>query len=262
MTKTALLIIDVQNDFMQGGSLEVAKANEILPLINTLRDSKTFDLVVLSQDWHPSDHMSFASNNPGKKVFDVIPHLETTQILWPNHCVQGSFGSEFHKDLKRVDGDVVVQKGDNVMVDSYSAFQDNDRMKKTTLEAILREHSIDTVYVCGIATDYCVAYTAIDAVNAGFKTHLLVDACRGVDPSTTSAQLEALRSLNVLLQGYYDADSETSMHQEFVAENIQPYGPMADTLYLWCDAIFTLLSVRFDDPMDDDEEMDDDNNEE
>eukprot|EP01132_Coremiostelium_polycephalum_P004708 gene4708-5880_t len=190
---TALIIVDMQYDFMEGGSLEVKNANEILQPINNLREKHTFDLVVFSKDYHPSNHISFASNHPNKNVFDSIPLNETgtkTQVLCPDHCVQGSHGSEIHKDLIRKNSDRIVKKGMDPMVDSYSAFSDNDHLKKTELESILHENRIKEVYVCGLALDYCVSYTCLDAVALGFKTFFLEDASRG----RTTAEDRALHT--------------------------------------------------------------------
>ncbi|GAM21983.1 hypothetical protein SAMD00019534_051580 [Acytostelium subglobosum LB1] len=194
---SALLIIDVQYDFMEGGSLEVNDASAILDPINELRKKMKFDLVVLSQDWHPQDHVSFASNNPGKKPFDTMPYHGGVQVLWPNHCVQGSHGSDFHSGLYREPEDVVVRKGMDRLVDSYSAFMDNDHKRKTEMDQVLKAANIHTVYVCGIASDYCVAFTCLDAVAAGYKTYLLEDACRGVAPDTTASQFNKLKENNV-----------------------------------------------------------------
>jgi nicotinamidase/pyrazinamidase len=162
--KTALIIVDVQNDFCKGGSLEVTDANTIIPLINKLRDLPIFDLVVLTRDWHAPTHCSFAANNPGTNVFEMIKLVDTgiDQIMWPTHCVQGTPGAQFHKDLViNHTSDVIVNKGLLERVDSYSGF--GSHPEKTELEAVLKKADISTVYCVGLAFDYCVGSTAFDA---------------------------------------------------------------------------------------------------
>ncbi|KAF2073886.1 hypothetical protein CYY_004810 [Polysphondylium violaceum] len=196
---SCLLIIDVQNDFMQGGSLQVSDSMDILKPINTLRKqhNNLFDLIVLSQDWHPFNHMSFASNHANKKVFDTINLNGSNQILWPNHCVQESFGSEIHKGLHREKSDIIIKKGTNPTIDSYSAFMDNDKKHKTELESILKKNNITTVYICGLATDYCVYYSCLDAASLGFKTYFLQDASKGVSKDTTAKAIENMIKYNI-----------------------------------------------------------------
>ncbi len=174
----ALLVIDVQNDFCPGGALEVRKGNEIVPGINNVMSK--FDLVVASQDWHPADHGSFASNHK-KTPGEVIELADLEQILWPDHCVENTPGAAFHKDLKTEYFDAVFTKGGNPEIDSYSAFFDNGHLSKTGLDDYLKSKNVDEVYVCGLATDFCVKFTALDAVSLGYKTILLDDLCRGVD---------------------------------------------------------------------------------
>lgn len=158
----ALIVVDLQYDFMPNGSLAVNGGNEIADVLNPIRD--IFDLVIFTQEWHPTNHCSFQDiGGP-----------------WPVHCVQDSEGAKIDLRLIR-ENDIIVQKGVNQDVDSYSAFWDNERKHKTNLDEILKQHNIDTVYICGIATDYCVKFTALDACKLGYKTHLLVDACRGVN---------------------------------------------------------------------------------
>ncbi|KYR00003.1 nicotinamidase [Tieghemostelium lacteum] len=195
---SALLIIDVQNDFMKGGSLEVSDANEILQPINSLRDKLKFDLVVLSQDYHPSNHISFASNHTGEKLFSTIT-LEngTEQVMWPDHCVQESHGCEFHKDLKILSSDEIVRKGMEVNVDSYSAFMGNDKKTKTRMETLLKEKNIKSVYVCGVAADYCVFFTAMDSKNAGFDTYFMKDLTKAVNPKELESIYQQLSDIHV-----------------------------------------------------------------
>ena len=174
----ALIIVDLQNDFCPGGSLAVKEGDKIVSLINDLQ--KEFHLVVATQDWHPKDHGSFASNQkkkPGEKI--MLNGLE--QILWPDHCVQGTKGAEFVAGLDMNHIDKIFQKGTDKMVDSYSGFFDNGHKKATGLGDYLKKKDVTDLYVTGLATDYCVKYTALDAVKLGFNTILLKEACRGVN---------------------------------------------------------------------------------
>ncbi|MBF0387546.1 MAG: bifunctional nicotinamidase/pyrazinamidase [Candidatus Omnitrophica bacterium] len=174
----ALIIVDMQNDFCPGGALPVKDGNTIVPAINDLM--KKFDMVVATQDWHPKDHGSFASNH-GKKSGEMIVINGLDQILWPDHCVQGTQGAEFVKglDVKRIAR--VFQKGMDKGVDSYSGFFDNGHKNATGLGDYLKQQKVTEVYVVGLATDYCVKFTALDAVGLGFKTFLITDACKGVE---------------------------------------------------------------------------------
>ena len=167
--KKALIVVDVQNDFCEGGALAVPKANEIIPYVNLLMEDSTYDEIILTQDWHPANHKSFASNN-GKKVGESIELNGYSQFMWPDHCVQGSFGAEFHKDLNLEKVTHIVQKGKNSEVDSYSGFQDNNQLVKTDLEDYLKFKDIELVEIVGLALDYCVKFTCLDAANAGFIT--------------------------------------------------------------------------------------------
>lgn len=178
--KTALLIVDVQNDFCQGGSLEVKYANEIIPYINDLRKNAKFDLIVVTGDWHPKSHASFQSNNPGSRLFQpiVLEKTKVTQVMWPDHCIQGTYGAEFHKDLVVDDTDIIIHKGTNEDVDSYGAF--GTRPEDTGLDEVLRNNGVTQVYVVGLAYDYCVGYTAIDAAKRGYKTYVIVDYTKSV----------------------------------------------------------------------------------
>ncbi len=174
----ALILVDLQNDFCPGGALPVKEGDQIIPLINHVQ--KRFDLVVATQDWHPPDHMSFASNH-NKQPGEVIVLNGTSQVLWPDHCVQGSWGAEFVASLDQQKIERVFQKGMDRWVDSYSGFFDNDRKRSTGLGDYLKSRQVRAVYLSGLATDYCVKYTAVDAARLGFKTTLLADTCRGVD---------------------------------------------------------------------------------
>ncbi|WP_212524986.1 bifunctional nicotinamidase/pyrazinamidase [Actibacterium sp. MT2.3-13A] len=175
----ALIVVDVQNDFCPGGALAVPGGDEVVPEINALLDD--FALRVFTQDWHPADHSSFASNHPGHKPFEVIEMPYGGQVLWPDHCVQDTRGAAFHPDLDTSKADHVLRKGFRPGIDSYSAFFENDRETETGLDDYLRERGITAVTIVGLATDFCVQYTALDAVHLGYKVTVLEHACRGID---------------------------------------------------------------------------------
>lgn len=176
---TALIVVDVQNSFVAGGSLAVPRGDEVVPLINAL--ARKFENVVLTQDWHPPGHRSFASSHPGKKPFDLVALDYGNQILWPDHCIQGSDGARFHPDLAVAHAQLILRKGYHRGVDSYSAFVEADGKTQTGLAGYLRERGIAKVYVCGLATDFCVAWTALDACKLGFEAAVIEDACRAID---------------------------------------------------------------------------------
>ena len=176
---SALIVVDVQNGFTPGGNLAVADADQIIPLINRL--AQQFECVVLTQDWHPEQHISFAENHVSKQPFDMIELSYGTQVLWPKHCVQGTLDAEFHPDLNIPTAQLIIRKGFHPEIDSYSAFMEADRHTPTGLNGYLKEHQVDTVYIVGIATDFCVAWTALDAVSFGFKTYVIEDACKAID---------------------------------------------------------------------------------
>lgn len=186
MTKSALILVDIQNDFIPGGTLPVREGDRVVPLANRVQES--FDLIVSTQDWHPSNHGSFASQHPGKKPGDAIELNGLPQVLWPDHCVQGSWGAEFHPDLQMERVARVFRKGTDPAIDSYSGFFDNGHAKDTGLASYLRQQGVDSVYVLGLATDYCVKFTALDAVSLGFRTHLILEGCRGVNLQPDDAQ--------------------------------------------------------------------------
>jgi nicotinamidase/pyrazinamidase len=179
MSTEALIIIDVQNDFCPGGALAVAGGDEIVPLINQMTPG--FEHVILTQDWHPPHHSSFASSHPGKQPFETIQMPYGDQTLWPDHCIQGSGGALFHPDLSRMKAELIVRKGFRPAIDSYSAFFENDHNTPTGLGGYLRERGITTLTFVGLATDYCVAYSALDAAKQGFKATVRMDACRAID---------------------------------------------------------------------------------
>ncbi|MDY3362966.1 bifunctional nicotinamidase/pyrazinamidase [Riemerella anatipestifer] len=178
--KKALIVVDVQNDFCEGGALAVPNANEIIPYINLLIEENQYDKIIFTQDWHPANHKSFASNN-GKKVGETISLNGVPQFMWPDHCVENSFGAEFHKDLDTSKVDYIVKKGKNSEIDSYSAFQDNNHFMKTGLADYLKENDIQLVEIVGLALDYCVKYTCLDAVKEGFLTCLHFNGTRAVN---------------------------------------------------------------------------------
>ena len=176
---TVLIVVDVQNSFLPGGSLAVPRGNEVVPVINDL--ATRFSNVVFTQDWHPTGHRSFASSHPGKKPFDKITLDYGEQILWPDHCVQGTEGARLSRDLDVAHAQLVLRKGYHPNVDSYSAFIEADGKTTTGLRGYLQERGIDNVFVCGLATDFCVAWTALDARKLGFAAAVIDDACRAID---------------------------------------------------------------------------------
>jgi nicotinamidase/pyrazinamidase len=174
-----LLVIDVQNDFLPGGALAVADGDAIIPIVDRL--GRAFENVVVTQDWHPTGHASFASSHPGAMPFDLMELPYGNQVLWPDHCVQGSPGALVHFALEtQARAFAILRKGANAMVDSYSAFAEADGLT-TGLAALLRARGIERVFACGLATDFCVAYSALDARAAGFETFVIDDACRAID---------------------------------------------------------------------------------
>ncbi|MCJ8513306.1 bifunctional nicotinamidase/pyrazinamidase [Acinetobacter lwoffii] len=175
----ALLVVDVQRGFTRGGNLAVANADQIIPNINLL--GQHFKHIILTQDWHPDNHISFADNHPGKAAYDSIQLDYGSQVLWPKHCVQGTRDAELHPDLNLPQAQLIIRKGFHSQIDSYSAFMEADQKTTTGLAGYLRERGIDTVFVVGIATDFCVAWTAIDACKLGFKTYVIADATKGID---------------------------------------------------------------------------------
>jgi nicotinamidase/pyrazinamidase len=174
----ALIVIDVQNDFCPGGALAVPDGDAVVPVINGMMDR--FDAVILTQDWHPAGHSSFASSHADASPYDMIDMPYGAQVLWPDHCVQGTDGAAFHRGL-RVDGDLVLRKGFRAGIDSYSAFFENDRTTATGLDGYLRTRGISDLTLVGLATDFCVRYSAVDAAKLGFSVTVDLAACRGID---------------------------------------------------------------------------------
>jgi nicotinamidase/pyrazinamidase len=193
----ALIIVDVQNDFVPGGALAVSEGDRVVPVCNSL--TKSFELVVATQDWHPRDHGSFAANHSGHKMGDVIDLNGLPQVLWPVHCVQNTRGAEFVAGLDISRFARVFQKGTDPGIDSYSGFFDNDHRRATGLGEYLKARKVSHVYVCGLATDYCVKFTALDARSLGFNVTLIQDACRGVNlkPGDVDAAIEHMRKSGV-----------------------------------------------------------------
>lgn len=174
-----LIVVDVQNDFCPGGALEVPRGDEVVPMINSLQGK--FAHQVMTQDWHPADHLSFASNHPGKSPFETTELSYGEQVLWPDHCVQGNHGAAFHDELEYNDAEMIIRKGFRKDIDSYSAFYENDRKTSTGLTGYLNSRGFQRVFLTGLATDFCVGYSAIDAAREGFQVYVIEDACRAID---------------------------------------------------------------------------------
>ncbi|MDQ0135840.1 nicotinamidase/pyrazinamidase [Neorhizobium galegae] len=195
----ALLLIDIQNGFCPGGNLPVAHGDEIVPIANRLIEDGGYDVIVASQDWHPENHGSFASRHPGKKPFDMGELSGQKQVMWPDHCVQGTVDAEFHPDLNVEAVDYIQQKGENPAVDSYSAFRDNDQAAITGLAGYLRAQQVTELDLCGLATDYCVKFSALDAVEMlpGVKVRVIEDASRGIDPEGVKSAIAEMRGKGI-----------------------------------------------------------------
>jgi nicotinamidase/pyrazinamidase len=188
----ALIIVDIQNDFLPGGSLTVPGGDDIIALVNSLQTS--FNLVVATQDWHPQQHKSFASNHDKGKLFEVIGLEGLEQVLWPDHCVQGTIGADFHKALDTKKIEAIFRKGMEHGIDSYSGFYDNGYRKATGLAGYLRERKVQKVFVCGLAADYCVYYTAKDALKENFQTYIIEDATRAINNDSFQKAKDELMS--------------------------------------------------------------------
>lgn len=189
MSDEALVVVDLQNDFCPGGALGVDGGHEIVPIINGLIER--FDHVLLTQDWHPAGHLSFASSHPGKAPFETTEMPYGIQTLWPDHCVQGTSGAEFHPGLIAGKAELIIRKGFRPEIDSYSTFFENDRVTPTGLAGYLRERGIERITLAGIATDFCVAYSALDARKLGFEVTVLLEACRAIDLEGSLANMIA-----------------------------------------------------------------------
>jgi len=193
LRNSALVVVDVQNDFCPGGSLPIASGDEVVDVINLM--APEFAFVAATKDWHPAGHVSFATSHPGRKPFDVVSAGGVDQTLWPDHCVAGTAGADFHPRLDTRPVSCVLHKGRNPRMDSYSAFFENDMKTPTGLEFLLRGLGFSRVFLCGLATDVCVYFSAMDAVRLGFDTYVVADACRGVDVPPGSVE-KALHSLS------------------------------------------------------------------
>lgn len=194
-----LLLIDLQNDFLPGGSLAVPGGDQTIAVANQLMSE--FDLVYATQDWHPPDHLSFASQHTDREIGEVIELDGLQQILWPDHCIQHSHGADFAPELNLPGIDRVIQKGTDRRIDSYSGFFDNARRKSTELETLLRSKSVDEIHLVGLATDYCVKFTALDAVDLGFRTVVITEGVRGVDLCAGDCEkaVEEMKSAGVVV---------------------------------------------------------------
>lgn len=190
--RDVLLVVDVQRDFCSGGSLAVPRGEDVVPEINRL--AKCFRHVILTQDWHPRDHLSFAPNHPGRKPFETIRVAYGDQTLWPAHCVQGTIGADFHQDLHIDHAELILRKGYHRDIDSYSAFRENDRRTPTGLAGYLRERNFSRIVIAGLAFDFCVRYSAEDARREDFEVAVVDDACRGLDLNGSMAATRQLLS--------------------------------------------------------------------
>ncbi|MCV2887506.1 bifunctional nicotinamidase/pyrazinamidase [Ruegeria aquimaris] len=192
-----LIVIDVQNDFCPGGALAVPEGDAIVPLINGMMNA--FDAVILTQDWHPAGHSSFASSHPGAAPFELIQMPYGPQVLWPDHCVQNTRGAKFHPDLV-TDADLIIRKGFRAGIDSYSGFFENDKTTPTGLDGYLRNRGIDRLTLVGLATDFCVHYSAVDAARLGYDVTVQMNACRAIDlDGSLQAAIDAMRAAGVKL---------------------------------------------------------------
>ncbi len=185
----ALIVVDVQNDFCPGGALAVPAGDAVVPVVNDLMAQ--IELVILTQDWHPPGHASFASSHADANPYDLVTMAYGPQVLWPDHCVQGTAGADFHASLEADRADVIIRKGYNPAIDSYSAFFENDRTTATGLAGLLRERQVEQLYVCGFALDYCVRYTAEDGAAHGFTVSVIEDASRAIDLDGSLAETRA-----------------------------------------------------------------------
>jgi len=203
---SVLLVVDVQMDFCPAGNLPVPDGDKVVPVINRL--TQVFQRIVAIQDWHPQDHVSFASNHPGSNPFDILPENGEGQILWPDHCVPGTEGAEFHPDLDTLAFDLIVRKGTDPQLDSYSAFFENDHKTPTGLHFYLEGLNVKSVYLAGLALDVCVYYSAMDALQLGYNTVVVEDACRGIDtpPGSLEARLDEMRNSGAHIQTAADME--------------------------------------------------------
>jgi nicotinamidase/pyrazinamidase len=193
----ALLVVDIQNDFLPGGALAVPDGDQVIPIANRLMGF--FSLILATQDWHPANHGSFAANHPNRHPGEVINLNGIMQVLWPVHCVQGSSGAAFSAQLRTERFSKVFKKGVDPGIDSYSGFFDNGKKRSTGLTEYLRDRNVNQLFICGLATDYCVKFSALDSINSGIRTHVIEDACRGVElnPGDSAAAIAEMRQAGV-----------------------------------------------------------------
>lgn len=201
----ALLLVDLQNDFCKNGALEVKDGDSVISVANSLikKFKENNDLIVATKDWHPNSHKSFAINSNGK-VGELGTLNGLPQVWWPVHCVENTYGSEFHSKLDSNNIDKTIFKGNNPEIDSYSAFFDNGKLQKTDLDNFLKEKNIDTLYIMGLATDFCVKFTVLDALELGYKVHLVEDGCRGVNltPSSSEAAIKEMKNKGAIIESF------------------------------------------------------------
>lgn len=203
-----LLVVDVQNDFCPGGALAVEGGDEVVSVINRL--GRGFPHVLMTQDWHPKEHQSFASSHPGRQPFETIEMPYGAQTLWPDHCVQGTAGADFHPELDLPKAELIVRKGFRPEIDSYSAFFENDHTARTGLAGYLRDRQLRRLFVVGLATDYCVHYSAVDARKEGFETIVIEDACRAIDlEGSLAAAMRNMQEAGVVISREADLVCET-----------------------------------------------------
>ena len=200
MPNEALIVVDMQNDFCEGGALAVPGSNAIMPRVNHL--IAHYDHVVLTQDWHPAGHASFAASHDGAEPFSTLPFFYGPQTLWPTHCVQGTKGAEFHPDVELTKAELIVRKGFHRGIDSYSAFRENDRMTRTGLDGYLKARGIMKIELCGLALDFCVAWSALDALQAGFDVSVAINATAAIDlDGSRKRMLAEMRQGGIKLTG-------------------------------------------------------------
>ena len=195
---TALVLIDIQNDFCPGGALAVDKGDEIVEISNKIQEQ--FKIKIITQDWHPSTHKSFASNHEGKEPLSTVEMFYGQQVLWPNHCIQGTEGSKFHSKLITDSADLIIRKGFRPEIDSYSAFFENDQKTPTGLDGYLKSRGVNKIYLCGLALDFCVYFSAIDGAELGYNVNVIQDACRAIDlDGSLEKSLNDMKSKDVKL---------------------------------------------------------------
>lgn len=205
MAAKALILVDIQNDFLPGGALAVPEGNTIIPIIDVMVHYP-FDVIIATKDWHPQEHVSFAFNHEGKKVGDHIQAGGLDQILWSVHCVQGTWGAEFAPGWDVTQIDKVIYKGTNALIDSYSTFYDNGHRRSTGLEIFLRAKGVAEIFIAGLTTEYCVKYSVLDALQLGFRPYVIIDACRGVnlEPDDAEKAIQKMRMAGAVILSFKD----------------------------------------------------------